>query len=293
MTEGRWWHVFDERRTRGGRVKSWLFLTHPGPSLLVTAVTVAATGVLERRVPEWATTTSLVLVMLPAQFAIGALNDWADAQGDGVHQPFKPLPRGAVSRRVAVAVAVGGLILSLGTAAHWSSRFLLIDVLGAGAGVAYDLGLKRTPLSFICWWGGFEAVVMLATAAANTAGALVTLPLSGLLALGLLVSNALPDAAGDRLSATTTPAVLLGARSSRRVVVFMVAVAAVYAGAVAVPLRLGAGALVTALTLGGATCLFAALPLRTVSRAGFALLSLLTAIAAVSWLAALPGSAVV
>lgn len=291
MTQGRWWRVLDERHRRGGRPKSWLFLTHPGPSLLVTAVAVAATGVLERHVPAAATVASLVLVVLPAQFAIGALNDWADADTDRAHKPFKPLPRGMVSPRLAMAVAVVALALSLATAAHWSARFLLIDVLGAGAGIAYDLGLKRTPLSFLCWWGGFEAVVLQAMAAAGVGGALVTLPLSGLLALALLVSNALPDAAGDQLTATTTVPVLLGGAISRRVIAATVVVAAVYAGAVAVPLRLGAGAAVTALILAGAASLFATLPLRAVSRAGFPLLALLTAAAAISWLAALPGSA--
>jgi geranylgeranylglycerol-phosphate geranylgeranyltransferase len=293
MTRDRWWRVLDERHPRGGRVKSLVFLTHPGPSLLVTAVTIAAAGLLQRRVPAPTAIMGLLLIMLPSQLAIGALNDGADARADAVHQPYKPIARGRVSRRGAALIGLLALTVSLATAAHWSWRMLAVATLAAGAGLSYDLGLKRTPFALLSWWAGLEAVVLVAATATGSPGALASLPLSGVLALALLVGNALPDLAGDRAAGIASLPVLLGEGRGRAVAVGALLTGATYAAAAGAAWHLGRGAVAATAALGTGALLYAAAPSATLRRAGFPVLAAVGAVAAVSWLAGLPGSAAV
>jgi 4-hydroxybenzoate polyprenyltransferase len=287
------WDLVDERSPRGGVVKAVVFLTHPGPSLLVTAVAVAATLLLHRHPLPAITVAALVLVVLPAQLATGVLNDWADAVDDTVDKPFKPIARGAVGRRDALVIALVLLGVCLGAAGRWGLPYLLIALLGAGSGVVYDLWLKRSPASVLCWWGGFEAVVLLATTAAGAGGALLSTPLSGAVAVALLVSNATPDASGDQRAGALTLPVVLGPAGSRALMVGAFAVAAGYVGGAGAALHLGIGALVSAAALAVAAVVGALVPAGAMRRVGFATLALLSGLAAVSWLAGVAGARVV
>ena len=206
-----WWRVLDERSDVGGRGKSWLFLAHPGPSLLVTVVVVVAAGLLTRHLPSPRTAVGLTLVMLPGQLAIGALNDWADIELDRAAKPFKPIPRGIVPRAAALSFAAAGFAVSLATAAWFGPRVLAVDVLAVLAGASYDLGLKRTPAAILSYWAGFVAVPLLAMVAiGNTHGALEVIPLAGGVALALEIANGLPDVEGDRRGGSRTLPVALG-----------------------------------------------------------------------------------
>jgi len=149
---------FDERDPRGGRLKALVMLTHPGPSLLVTAVTVGAGAIAVRGVPSARLTLQLAFIMLPAQLAFGAANDAFDANLDRTTKPHKPIVRRAVSRRAAIAIAVAGVCISIGVTAWTVPRALPLTLLGIVAGLSYDLGLKRTSLSVVTWWAGFLAL---------------------------------------------------------------------------------------------------------------------------------------
>jgi 4-hydroxybenzoate polyprenyltransferase len=282
-----WWRVLDERSDAGGRAKAWLFLTHPGPSLLVTAVVVAAAGLLTRQLPSARTALGLTLVMLPGQLAIGALNDWADASSDSDSKPFKPIARGEVSRGAALALALGGFALSLATAAWLGRDVLAVDALGVAAGVAYDLGLQRTPAAVLAWWAGLATVPLLAmVVTGRSRGAVESALLAGFVALALQLANGLPDTEGDRRTGARTLASVLGAGASRGVTSASLAAAALYIVAVRAPLGQSALALVAA-GLIAAGAVVALLP-RTAPRLAFPLLAVVTAAAAVTWLAALP-----
>ncbi len=271
----------------GGRAKAWLFLTHPGPSLLVTTVVVAAAGLLARRLPSTRTAIGLTLVMLPAQLAIGSLNDWADASFDGLSQRFKPIPRGVVRRGGALAVAVCGFVVSLGAAAWLGADVLAVTALGVAAGVAYDLALKRTPAAILAWWAGFAAVPLLAMViTGRLRGAAEGVPLAGLLALALLNANGLPDIEGDRLSGAHTLPSALGVTRARWLTALAMGTAA--ASVVAARVTLGqSGLAFIAAALLAAGALVPALP-RGAPRYAFPVLAVLVAGATVSWLAALP-----
>jgi geranylgeranylglycerol-phosphate geranylgeranyltransferase len=281
------WRFFDERNPCGGRVKAWLFLTHPGPSLLVTAVTVAAAGLLLRRLPSERTAVGLVLVMLPSQLAIGTLNDWADAASDRVSKPFKPIARELVRRRDAALLGVLLLAVSLGTAALLGADVLLVGLLGSAAGVSYDLAVKRTPFAVVAWWAGFTTVPLLAMVmTGRLRGGVEAIPLAGLLAVALLVANGVVDIDGDRLAGERTLPVVIGVRSSRWLISAAMLAASVYVLALIAPLGQGRLAFVAATVLAAGAGV-ALLPAQA-RRLSFPILAVCVAAATVSWLAALP-----
>src|SRR5450631_3766992 len=258
------WRVFDERDPAGGRATAWLFLTHPGPSLLVTIVLVAAAGLLTRHLPSARTAVGLTLLMLPAQLGIGALNDWADVDADRAAKPFKPIVRGAISRNAALTAALAGFVVSLATAAWLGLDVFAAALLAVAAGVSYDLWLKRTPAAVLAWWAGLATVPLLAMVITGSLrGAVAEVPLAGLLALSLHLANGLPDADGDRLA---------GAMVLARPALGQDGLAFLAAGLTAV------GVLVVVLP-------------HAVRRLAFPLLALLAGAATVSWLAALPAAA--
>lgn len=187
-------------------------LVHPFPSLLAAFVTaaiaVAAGG-------EPGTVARLALAMLAIQFAIGAVNDLADAQRDAGAKRAKPLPAGLVSRGAARVVAVGTLVLGLGLAASVGLGVLGLAALGAGAGVAYDLRLKGSPFAWLPYAVGIPLLPLFAWLGATRSipGAIlvaagVAVPAGAALAL----ANELPDLERDARAGLSSVGQALGRR---------------------------------------------------------------------------------
>ena len=254
----------------------------------MTATFVAIASRAAGTVPSAGQAVRLVAIMLPIQFAIGAANDAADAGDDELTKPYKPIVRGAVSRRAAGTAAVvlgaGGVV----AAATVNPATLGLAAGGLAAGLAYDVGLRRTPLSWVPWWGGIALVPLAAYTAANAfpRSLLLVVPLALLVALSLHCANALPDLEADVAAGRRSFPVLLGARRARVVVALSLAAAATLAAAVAVfggwPGRwvvLAAGVLLIGMLV--------AVTAESRSRP-FAPLAAATAVFAVVWLAALP-----
>lgn len=278
-----WW---DERRP-GGRARSVLFLAHPGPSVLVTIVFVAVAALAGRSVPDPARVLQLAGMMLPIQFAIGVINDVGDLQDDTAGKPWKPLPRGTVSRR---AAAVAGALLGaagLAVAATINLATLGLGAAGLGAGVAYDLGLRRTPVSWIPWWGGIALLPLAAYASvvAIPVRLILLVPFAGLAALGLHLANAAPDIDADRAAGRRSLPVLLGAEPTRRLQVAALSMLGVLAAAFAAPV--GQDPL---WVLGGVALLLAVVAVTSLARVErpFPALAVAVAVFAVIWLATLP-----
>lgn len=283
--------LLDERDPAGGRAKAALFLLHPGPSLLVTAVSVGAAAMALHAVPPAALALRLALLMLPAQFAIGAANDLADLGADRAHKPHKPLVRGAVSRRWGVGLTLGAVAVSLGAASSFGLSVLGLAALGLGAGLAYDLRLKRGAASWVPWWVAFTALPLCAYAAAGHLSPVLwwVVPLSALLALALHCANALPDIEGDRRSGVRSLPASLGEARSRAVAVGGLCATAVLTAVLARPLGQGG----PWLPLAWGLVLLAAVATTTwprLRRSPFPVLALASAALAVCWLAALPAA---
>lgn len=281
--------VLDERDPTGGRAKAALFLAHPGPSLLVTAVTVGAAAIALRGAPGWSLTLRLVLLMLPAQLCIGVANDLGDLRADRAAKPHKPLVRGAVPFAVAALGAALLAVTSLASAASLGGAVLPATAAGLGAGLAYDVGLKRGALSLLPWVVGFTALPFCAFAAAGRVPRALwwCVPLAALLALALHCANALPDVDGDRRAGVMSIPVLLGAQRAHAVAVAGVLACTALTAVLAVPLRQSPAVLGAAWAVVAACTLASALT-PALRRAPFPVLAPAAAALAICWLASLP-----
>jgi 4-hydroxybenzoate polyprenyltransferase len=262
-------------------------MAHPGPSLLVTAVLVAVAGLAADRVPDVTFALQLVGAMLPVQFCIGVVNDVVDLPADTAAKPHKPLVRGVVSRSTATGVGVVLGAIGLAVAATINFSTLGLDALALAAGLAYDLGLRRTPLSWVPWWGGLAVLPLegYASVGAIPVRLLSLIPLAGLIAVGLQFANALPDIDSDRMAGRRSLPVLVGVDRSRWAGPVALAVAGTLAIVLAGPLGQAGVALFVGVGALGAGVLAVVV---TRSARPFPILAVATAVFAVAWLASLP-----
>lgn len=121
---------------------------HPFPSILVALLTVALVPLADRDAP-----LRLYLLlggaMLLFQFTIGLVNDLVDAEEDRREKPWKPLARGAISARQVRWLAAGCGALGLALTMALPLAAVVLAICGLSAGLAYDLWLKETPLSWL------------------------------------------------------------------------------------------------------------------------------------------------
>lgn len=248
---------------------------------------VALAGLAGRRVPDPLRIVQLVGTMLPVQLCIGVINDVVDFPADAVGQPYKPLVRRVLRRSTAAWAGVVLGVIGLGIAATINSATLGLDAAALGAGLAYDLGLRRTLLSWVPWWGGMAVLPLAAYATVGVIPSrlLVIIPLSALIAIGLHLANAQPDIDTDQRTGIRSLPVVIGTTAARWAGPAALAAAAVLALALAVPLGqtgpfLFAGAGVLALAV--------AVVAVTRSQRPFPVLAVATAVFAVAWLGSLP-----
>jgi 4-hydroxybenzoate polyprenyltransferase len=232
-----------------GRARALVKAAHPGPSLAVTAVGTAlgaAAGAPGR------TCVLLAAALLTGQLSIGWCNDAVDRVRDvAARRADKPLAVGTLEVRTVwtacllAVVACVPLSLALGAAAG------VTHLVAVGGGWAYDLGLKRTPASFVPFAVSFGLLPAVATLSlpepavppwwATTAGAL----------LGVVahLSNALPDLDDDLAADVRGLPQRLGPARTRAVAAVLLLAAAVLL-AVAPPGPVGlAGALLLAVAV--------------------------------------------
>jgi 4-hydroxybenzoate polyprenyltransferase len=278
-----WW----DERSPGGRLRSLVFLGHPGPSLLVTLVFVAIAGLAGRGVPNAVRVLQLVGTMLPIQLCIGVINDVVDLPADAIAQPYKPLARGMLGRSTAAWVGAVLGAIGLGVAASINLATLGLATAALGAGLAYDLGLRRTVLSWVPWWGGMAVLPLAAYASAGSIPSrlLVLIPLSALLAVGLHLANAQPDVDADRRAGVRSLPVVMGTGAVRFAGPAALAFAAILALALALPLGQAGPLLIAGTAALGCGVVVVAV---TRSPRPFPILAAASAVFAVAWLGSLP-----
>jgi 4-hydroxybenzoate polyprenyltransferase len=278
-----WW----DERNPAGTIRSLLFMAHTGPSVLVTVVLVAIAGLAGHAVPDAVLILQLIGAMLPVQFCIGVINDVADVSADAVSKPHKPLTRGVIAPSTAtrVGVALGAVGLGIAATVNWAT--LGLDAVALGAGLSYDLGLRRTRLSWVPWWGGIAVLPLEGYASVGSIPTrlFAVIPLAGLIAIGLHFANALPDIDGDRAAGRRSLPVLAGADRSRWAGPSFLGAAGVLAVAAAGPIGQAGWVFFS-----GVTVLVGGLVSVVVRRSPrpFPILAVATAIFAIAWLASLP-----
>lgn len=187
-------------------------LVHPFPSILASLVT-AAIAVAAGSEPG--VVARLAVAMLAIQFAIGAINDVADAAGDRATKRSKPIPAGLISPERAALLGLVSLVAGLGLAASVGLGVLGLATIGAGAGIVYDLWLKGTPVSWLGFTLGIPVLPLFAWlgASGTVPGAIlvaagVAIPAGAALAL----ANELPDMERDATAGLSSVSGLLGRR---------------------------------------------------------------------------------
>lgn len=180
---------------------------HPGPTVAVTllatllAVSTGAGPVL---------VVAVAAAVLTGQLVIGWSNDLVDRDRDaGSGRTDKPLVRGQLSVRLlrgALAVATVGTVL-LSLLLGWVAGALHL-LLVVGSGMAYNLGLKATTVSWlpyalafgtlpqVAWWAGGAGPVEWGSGMPSAAPWWATLA-GALLGVGAHLLNVLPDLAED------------------------------------------------------------------------------------------------
>lgn len=281
--------------TFGWRLSGALRLLHPFPSLMNAAAVLLFATLALGHAPGWALGARLALTMLAAQFAIGIANDLADRSLDSATKGGKPLPSGAVSPASAcglLGIALGGAALG---AASFGPASLAVVALGTGLGLAYDLRLKRTTLSWLPYLLALPLAPIWVWVALDRFGPrlLWLYPLGASLFLALHLANALADYTGDTAAGVRGIAQRLGREPAIRVLWCAALLPLVFGSALGLVLpyrweRFGPALALTLLTI----LLAAALTRRHPQQEGpyrvaFGLLMVSTIILAVGWLGAI------
>ncbi len=199
-----------------------LAVLHPFPSAL-NAILVA--GLFRLAGGDPVRGIQLGLGMLGIQFAIGALNDVADAEADAVTKRSKPIAAGLLSRSTALRVGVVCAAFGLAVYATFGGLALVLGAGMLGIGLAYDFGLKRRGLGWLCWAAAFPLLPLSTWLAAT--GALpprpeILLPVAALAGPALQLANGLVDLERDRDNGIPAPVVRLGRQNSIRLLACLV-----------------------------------------------------------------------
>lgn len=148
---------------RMSRLVSLLGATHPGPTVVVTAVAgllAAALGL------DLLGVLLVVGVVLTNQLSIGLSNDGIDHERDtAAERGDKPVALGGIGPRAVLVAAVVTGTVSLLLATAGGPGMLLADLALLGAGWVYNLGLKATPLSLATYLVGFAALPVIPASA--------------------------------------------------------------------------------------------------------------------------------
>ena len=184
-----------------------LAVLHPFPSCL-NAILVA--GLYRLAGGDLGHAALLGLGMLGIQFAIGSINDVADADADVVTKPTKPIATGLLSRTAALRIGVGCAAVGLAIYATFGAVLLVLAVLMLVIGVAYDLRLKRAGLGWLCYAAAFPLLPLstwLAATGELPPRAALLLPVAALAGPALQLANGLVDLERDRRSGIPAPVV--------------------------------------------------------------------------------------
>jgi 4-hydroxybenzoate polyprenyltransferase len=197
------------------RAAALLRSAHAPPTIAVTALATTLAATSGRNLTG---TILVATAVLTGQLSIGWCNDLVDRDRDrAAGRSDKPVATGAVSAQV-VRLACGGAAaacIPLSLASGW--RAGLCHLVGVAGGWAYNLGLKRTLLSWLPYALSFALL-----------GAFLSLGLAGhpaphwwvlaaaaLLGVGAHFLNVVPDVVADRLAGVNGLPQRLGADRAR------------------------------------------------------------------------------
>ena len=185
-------------RGRASRVADVVRAGHPEPGVAVTTLTVALGAFgglpLERLV-------ILAVAVLSGQLLVGWTNDLIDVRVDRrAGRDEKPLASGALTvRGVAATAGVSAVVCVVFSLLCGPAAAGVHLVLGVGAAITYNLGLKTTVLSWVPYMVAFGAlpVAVGLTARPTELPPVWVVVVAGLLGIGAHLLNVYPDLDAD------------------------------------------------------------------------------------------------
>ena len=218
------------------RPRGLLELTRPGNAVVAGILTgigafVAGAGDVAALFVDTSPTVRAAAAVLATVFAVGAgnaINDYFDREIDRVNRPGRPIPRGAVSPRVALAFAVVLFLVATGLALVLPALAVGIAAFNLAALVAYTelfKGLPGVGNVVVAYLGGSTFLF------GGALGPVVVLAaLAALATFAREVVKDVEDIAGDREEGLSTLPIAVGEQTALRV-----AAGALVAGVLASP----------------------------------------------------------
>jgi 4-hydroxybenzoate polyprenyltransferase len=188
---------------------------HPEPTVAVTVLVTALAAASGRGA---AGCVLVATAVLSGQLSVGWCNDVVDVERDrAAGRTDKPLVRGVPQLRTAGLAAVGALAVCVvaSLANGWAAG--TAHLVGIAAAWAYDLGVKRTRLSWLPYAVGFGLLPAFVTLGlpGQPAPPAWSVAAGALLGVGAHVTNVLPDIEADVAAGVRGLPQRLGARRSR------------------------------------------------------------------------------
>lgn len=203
--------------------------THPGPTLVVTVLSLAlglAAGVEPVRL------ALLVIAVFAGQVSVGLSNDAIDGARDAaVGRSDKPIAGGAITPERALGVAVASALLAVLLSVPLGPGLVAAHAVALASAWAYNAGLKSTPVSivpFVLSFGLFPSFATLSLVSPALAAPWASLA-GAALGAAVHLTNVVRDLDDDRRTGVRGLPHRLGARVS-----VVLAAVGVVAGAVAV-----------------------------------------------------------
>ena len=228
---------------RGERLRGFLDLTRPANAVAAGVLTFTGSFVAGGALARPVAVLAAVLATVFATGAGNAVNDYFDRDIDRINRPDRPIPRGAVTARGALAFSALLFLGAVVTAVTLPVVALAIAVANLLALVAYTKLFKGLPAvgNVVVAYLTGSTFLFGGAAVGRPLGAVVLFALSALATLSRELIKDVEDVAGDREEGLRTLPIVVGERPT---LVLATAVLGLAVAASAVPFLTGTFGLV-------------------------------------------------
>lgn len=203
-------------------LKGLVRLIRLGTVLSAMAVTALGGYVAARSDPDWMLVALAALSVGLILGAADAVNDIVDVEIDRVNKPWRPIPSGAVSKRVAYNVAGLLAIVGLGIAVFLGREATILCTLAVGVSFLYAIFLRKIPLVKNITVAGITAITVVYGAISTGNIPVVVLVMSFVVFWCIMARETIKDiadVAGDIAGGVTTLVSFAGIKTGKRLVI--------------------------------------------------------------------------